>query len=204
MDSLGHVIRPGRLEVATKKTEAVKGFEEPTTHTGLRSFLGFCNVYRLCVPNFARTASPLNAFLKKALISAPMLRLPRTDLPYSVYTDACNHQVGCALLQTYSDGTHHPIGFWSRSMNPGDKNYSVGKKECLNIVCAVQLLRPYLVGIHFYLYTDHQALIWMLSGSDHSGRLARWRLRLLEFEFTVTYKKGSTNTIADAISRLPT
>ena len=89
-------------------------------------------------------------------------------------------------------------------MNPAEKNYSVCEKECLTIVWATQLLRPYLEGTHFDLYTDNQALRWILSGSDHSGRLARWRLRLLEFEFTVTYKKGAKNTIADAISRLPT
>ena len=87
---------------------------------------------------------------------------------------------------------------------PAEKNYSVGEKECLAIVWAVQLLRPYIEGTHFDLYTDHQALRWILSGSDHSGLLARWRLRLLEFEFTVTYKKGAKNTIADDISRLPT
>ena len=137
VDYLGHAIRPGRLEVATKNTEAVKRFKEPTTQTELRSFLGFCNVYRRFVPNFARTAAPLNAFLrkgctteltpfneeqsavfellKKALLSAPIMRLPRADLPYSVDTDACNHRVGCALLQTYPDGTRHPIGFWSRT-----------------------------------------------------------------------------------------
>ena len=112
--------------------------------TELRSFLGFCNVYRLFVPNFASTAATFNAFLKEgcttelppfnekqsaafellknALLFAPILRLPLADLPYSVDTDACNHQVGCALLQTYPDGTRHPIGFWSRSLNPAEKN----------------------------------------------------------------------------------
>ncbi len=35
-----------------------------------------------------------------------------------------------------------------------------------------------------------------------SCRLARWRLHLLEFAFTVKYKKGAKNTIADALSRL--
>ena len=180
VDYLGHVIQPGRLEVATKNTEAVKCFKEPTTQTELRSFLGLCNVYRRFVSNFARTAAPLNAFLKKgcttelppfneeqsaafellkkALPLPPILRLPRADLPYFVDTDACNHQVGCSILQTYPDGTCHPIGFWSRSLNPAEKNYSVGEKECLAIVWAVQLLRPYFEGTHFDLYTDHQAL----------------------------------------------
>ena len=221
VDYLGHVIRPGRLEVATKNTEVVKCFKELTTQTELQSFLGLCNVYRRFVPNFARTAAPLNAFLrkgcttelppfneeqsaafellKKALLAPPILRLPRADLPYSVDTDACNNQVGSALLRTYPDGTRHPIGFWSRSLNPAEKNYSVGEKEYLAIVRAVQLLRPYLEGTHFDLYTDHQALRWILIGSDHSGHLARWRLRILEFDFTVTYKKGAKNKIADAI-----
>ncbi len=34
--------------------------------------------------------------------------------------------------------------------------------------------------------------------------MARWRLRLLEFDFTVKFKKGAKNTVADAVSRLPT
>ena len=171
MDYIGHVIRPGPLGVATKNTEAVKRFKEPTAQTELRSFLGLCNVYQRFVPNFARTSAPLNAFLKKgcttelppfneeqsaafellkkALLATPILRLPRADLPYSVDTDACNHQVGCALLQTYPDGTRHSTGFWNRSLNPAEKNTSLGEKECLAIVWAVQLLRPYLEGTHF-------------------------------------------------------
>ena len=44
IDYLGHVIRPGKLEVAEKNTAALQGFKEPTTQTQLRSFLGMCNV----------------------------------------------------------------------------------------------------------------------------------------------------------------
>ncbi len=44
----------------------------------------------------------------------------------------------------------------------------------------------------------------MMNLTDVSGRLARWRLRLLEFDFTVKFKKGAKNTVADAVSRLPT
>ena len=65
VDYFGHVTRPGQLEVATKNTEAVKRFKEPTTQTEQRSFLGLFNIYRRFVPKFARIAAPLNAFLKK-------------------------------------------------------------------------------------------------------------------------------------------
>lgn len=40
--------------------------------------------------------------------------------------------------------------------------------------------------------------------AESHGWLARWRLRLLEYDFKVYYRKGAKNTIADAISRLPT
>ena len=226
VDYLGHVIKPGRLEVATKNTAAVEGFREPETQTQLRSFLGLCNVYRRFVSNFARVSAPLNKLLKKeqspklepftddewkafhklkeALASPPVLRLPRENLLFSVDTDACEYQIGCALMQLHEDGKRYPIGFWSRSLTPAEKNYSVGEKECLVVVWAIQLLRPYLERSHFDLYTDHQALKWMMDMTDASFRLARWRLRLMEFDFTVKYRKGAANTVADCVSRLPT
>ena len=226
VDYLGHVITPGKLHVATTNTDAVKGFLPPRTQTELKSYLGLCNVYRRFVPNFARTAAPLQKLLRKgqpfdllpldddqlrafdllkqALAEPPVLCLPRSDLPFSIDTDACQHQIGCALLQTYPDGARYPVGFWSRSLNPAERNYSVSEKECLAVVWAMQLLRPYLERTHFEVYTDHQPLRWLLSVSDVSGRLARWRLLLQEFDFTIRYKKGIKNTIADAISRLPT
>ena len=226
VDYLGHVVSPGKLAVAQKTTEAVAKFKLPETQTHIKSFLGLCNVYRRFVPNFARVSAPLNSMLKKgepvklpplneaqlasynalkqALISPPILRLPKKDLPYSVDTDACGHQVGVVLLQTYEDGTRHPIGYWSRTLNAAEKNYSTTERECLAVVWGCQILRPYLEGHHVKIYTDHQPLKWLLGPTDATERLARWRLRLLEFDISVEYKKGIKNQLADAISRIPT
>ena len=107
-------------------------------------------------------------------------------------------------MQLHEDGKRYPIGFWSQSLTFAEKNYSGGEKEFLAVVWAIQLLRPYLERSHFDLYTDHQALKWMMDMTDASSRLACWRLRLMEFDFTVKYRNGASNTVADCVSRLAT
>ncbi len=69
---------------------------------------------------------------------------------------------------------------------------------------AVQLLRRSLGRKYFELFTDHQALKWLLDLTDASNSLARLRLPQLEFDFTVRCKKSAKKQIADAVSRLPT
>lgn len=54
---------------------------------------------------------------------------------------------------------------------------------------ALQTLRPYLMGANFTITTDHAALRWLMSITEPSRRLMRWRLWLAEFEFDFTYKK---------------
>ena len=220
---LGHVIRPGKLEVASKNTEALKTAQPPSTQSELRSFLGLCNVYRRFVPGFAKVAAPLNALLRKGtppkldpltgdqlqafetlrdkLLHPPVLALPRATGRYILDTDASAEQVGCCLLQKHPDGTRHPIGYWSHSLNSAERNYSTTEKECLAIVWAVQQLRPYLEGQKFLIRTDHHALRWVLNLADAQGRLARWRLRLSEFDFEVEYSPGREHHAADFMSR---
>ena len=223
---LGHVIRPGRLGMLRKNVEAIEKAEVPKTKTQMRSFLGMCNVYRRFIKGYARIAHPLSrrtskdfpetwddlseeeitAFktLKRCLVTAPILALPREGHPYTLDTDASAYQVGCCLLQEQPDGNLLPVGYWSRSLTPAEKNYSSTEKECLAIVWATLHLRPYLERSRFTIRTDHDALKWLLNLRDPRGRLARWGLRLQEFDFDIQYRPGSSHALADGPSRLST
>jgi hypothetical protein len=87
-------------------------------------------------------------------------------------------------------------------LNQAERNYSTPEKECLAMVWAILLLRPYLERQRFTIRTDQVALKWLLSLKDPSGSLARWRLRLSEFDFTIQYRPGIKNSLADGCSRI--
>jgi transposase InsO family protein len=224
VEYLGHVITPGKLHVSNKNVVALEQAHHPRTRTELRSFLGMCNVYRKFVPQFAKLAAPLTELLKKgqpdtfdhltdaqvqafdslraSLMNPIILGLPVRDRDFTLDVDASDYQLGACLQQEGTDGTLIPCGFYSRALNDAERNYSATEKECLAVVWAVLMLRPYLEGVHFRVRSDHEALRWLLTLKEPSGRLARWRLRLAEFDFTIQYRPGIKNSLADGCSRL--
>jgi hypothetical protein len=139
--------------------------------------------------------------LREKLLHPPVLALPKRDGKFILDTDASGDQIGCCVFQEQLDGTH-PIGYWSRSLNPAERNYSTTEKECLVIVWAILQILPYLEGQKILLRTDHHSLRWVLNLADAHGRLARWRLHLLEFDFYVAYSPGKDHHAANTLSRL--
>jgi len=104
-----------------------------------------------------------------------------------MHTDACIDGIGAILLQEGSDGQDHPIAYISRSLSQGEKNYSICELELLAAVWGMTYLRHLIYG--HPVKTDHHALRWIHNVKDHSRRLARWALKLAEFDYTVVYKK---------------
>jgi RNase H-like domain found in reverse transcriptase len=145
----------------------------------------------------------LNA-LRDKLTHPPVLTLPNNEGRFVLDTEASAEQIGCCLFQEQVSGPKLPLWYWSSSLNPAEWNYSTTEKECLAIVWAILQLRPYLEGQRFLILTDHHSLRWVLNLSDAQGRLARWRLRLLEFDFEVEYSPGKEHHGADNMSRLQT
>ena len=80
------------------------------------------------------------------------------------------------------------------------RRINVIQKECLAIVYATKQFHHYLLGRLFTVVTPLQ---W-LSAQKMEGLLCRWALALQEYDFHIEYKKGSSNSNADALSRRPT
>jgi len=226
VEYLGHIMGRGHIRVNEKNLVGLRRAEPRRTKKDLRSFLGMCNVYRRFVKDYAQVARPLTALkspkvsdplppfsqdqrdafeeLKRRLTSTQILALPRSTGAYMLDTDASEYQVGCVLTQEQPEKTYRPVGYWSRPITWAEKNYSTTEKEILAVVWALFMLRPYVQGTRFIVRTEHSALRWMLHMDGAHGRLARWRLRLSEFECLVETRAGAAHHAAETMSRLAT
>jgi hypothetical protein len=50
--------------------------------------------------------------------------------------------------------------------------------------------------------TDHKPLTWIVNVKDPGSRLLRWRIKLEKYDYEIVFKKGVSNTNADALSRV--
>ncbi len=95
------------------------------------------------------------------------------------------------------------ISYGSRATNPNQQNYGSTKLELLAVLFGLKKFRPYLYGTRFLLVTDHRALLWLANTPQPPALLARWILRLQEFEFKIQHRPGKAHQNADALSRKP-
>lgn len=59
------------------------------------------------------------------------------------------------------------------------------------------------MGKKFELKTDHRGLQHIFTQSDLNARQRRWSELLSEYDFDITYIKGTLNKVVDALSRRP-
>lgn len=70
------------------------------------------------------------------------------------------------------------------------------------MIWAVLLLPLYLEGFRLTVRTYHDELEWIINLTDSTGKLARWRLRLPEFEFYTVHFAVNKHQSIDALLRL--
>jgi phospholipid-translocating ATPase len=127
------------------------------------------------------------------LTSSPVLNSPDYEKKFYLQTDASERGIGAVLSQQDKEGSDHPIAFFSRKLLPRETRYATVEKECLAIVAALKHFSVYLLGTHFTVLTDHQALQYLATMRNSNGRLSRWALSLQPFSFDIFHKPGILN-----------
>ena len=177
------------------------------------------------IPNLADITKPLrdllsknNAWLwteaqqkafddvKKALVSAPTLALYDPAKETRVSSDASSFGLGAVLTQAQEDGGWKPVAYISRSLTPTEQRYVQVEKEALAVTWACERLSDYLIGKPFHIETDHKPLVPLLGSknlNEMPPRIQRLRMRLLRFQYSISYVPGKSLTTADTLSRAP-
>jgi hypothetical protein len=139
--------------------------------------------------------------LRQALISPPVLGFADFTLPFVLETDASLKGLGAVLLQMQGK-QKKVIAYASRGLKESERNYPVMKLEMLALVWAVtQKFRDYLIGASFVAYTDNNPLSYMMTTAKLGAMEQRWAGELASFDFSIKYKPGKSNVVADALSR---
>ena len=217
---LRHMISAVGLEVDQPKVSIIKNLMPPTTVKGIRSFLGHASFYRRFIRDFSKIARPLCRLLEKdykfkfdescersfediisKLVEAPIMAKPDWDKEFEIICDASDYAMGAVLGQR-TGKMFKAIYYASKTFNEAQENYSTTEKEMLAIVFAFENFRPYILGSHVIIHTNHAAIKYLMAKKEAKPRLIRWVLLLQEFDLKIKDKKGCDNVIVDHFSRI--
>lgn len=216
MEYLGHFICVEGVSTDPKKIVAVAQWPIPNNIKQLRGFLGLAGYYRRFIQAFGSICKPSHELLKKdgyhlnedasatfeeleqPLISTPVLAMPDYSKPFVVETDASGKGIGVVLMHQ-----GHPIAYISKSLAPRHQAMSVYDRELMALIFVVTTWSHYLIGRPFIIKTDQKALKHLLEQNIHTDFQVAGISKLMDFDFSMEYKKVVDNKVADALSRKP-
>jgi len=179
VEYLGLIISEGELHIDLVKLTAVTNWPTPKTMKEVQKFLGFCNFYCHFVKNYSTLARLLFNLTKKdvpfhwnqeeeqvfcdlqsTLTLALVLILLDYDKPFTLITDASNYATGSILEQEDAFGCSYPVAYFSKSLQPTERNYEIHNKELLAIIHSLKHFHHYLQGNKHCtkIFSDHANL----------------------------------------------
>ncbi|MCP4492861.1 MAG: hypothetical protein GY820_36995, partial [Gammaproteobacteria bacterium] len=120
---------------------------------------------------------------------------------YFIETDGSSRGLGAVLCQKDKRGHLCPISFASSGLSKSQQSYGPMEVEALACVYAVRHFHTYIFGCAVTILTDHNALTYLLRQVEPIPRLQRWILTLDQYNVNWVYRKGTSNAVADALSR---
>ena len=96
---------------------------------------------------------------------------------FEIMCEASDYAMGVVLGQRI-DKTFRAIYFSNKTFNEAQENYSTTEKEMLVMVFSCEKFRPYILGSHVIIHTDHAVIKYLMAKKDAKPRLIRWVLLL--------------------------
>ena len=217
---LGFYVNKNGISMVSRYKEKVLDWPAPQSAKELASFLGFCNYYRNFIKDFSFLTNEMNSaknkekfewteemnkkflLLKEKFREAPIRAFPRYDSnePFQLAVDFSKDNLGAVLTQV-QDGKERLIGAHGRKTTPYERNYHSYKGEAAALMYGVRKFSHILHYKPFIVYTDNNAVTYLMSCKEPKGLLFRWIAELSSYQFTIKHRPGTKNVPADTISR---
>ncbi|KAJ9553571.1 hypothetical protein OSB04_017616 [Centaurea solstitialis] len=191
MRLMNHIFKPfigDGIRMDSSKVSAITTWPTPTSLREVRSFHGLASFYRRFIRDFSTIVAPITECLKSTKFAwsesaqSAFERLKKivTEAPVLALPNFEN------CFQVECDASGLGIG---------------GVLSQSNRPIALEYWRHYLLPAEFILYSDHQALKFIQGQAKLNPRHAKWVETLQDFSFVIRHKAGSSNSVADALSR---
>jgi hypothetical protein len=163
--------------------------------------------------------------LRRILMKRTLLYHPRWNEKFYIATDASLTTLGAVLFQrvklpkgeTYSKKDEdqlnvikvdeewyeeRPVAFISKKLTGAEQKWDAREREAYAIYWAIEKkFREYVMFQDFEVETDHRSLKWVWN--HNNAKISRWAMALAQHAgMHITYKKGETNIVPDALSRM--
>lgn len=224
MKFLGQFISEGISKPDKEKTEAIYKMEDPKDVSEVRRFLGMVNYMMKYVPNLS-DKTPIrellikknqfmwgqpqrDAFLrlKEEILKEPVLALYDRNAETRISADSSAFGLGCSLEQKQPNNEWKVVMCGSRCLTPTEKRYAQVEKEALASTWACEKFRNFILGKRIQIITDHKSLVEILEKKpvmELTARLQRFRMRLMCFDYFITFLPEKCLYVADTLSRTP-
>jgi len=221
LDYLGYSVSNKGILPNDSHIEVIKNYPVPNNTKQLLSYLGMFSYIRRFVPSYASIARPLVELLKKG---GPF---PTDEEQMKVFKDLRNRLSTPPILlylalivkrnyiltpvlevleQFYCrDKTMakciNAVFYYSLKASAAESRYHSFELETLAIIYALRRFRVYLEHMPFKILTDCHSLVQTLSKKSINPRIARWSLKLENYNYKIEHRPCEIMPHVDALSR---
>lgn len=215
---LGFSVTDGHLSINQDHLEVLKKLQPPQTPKQKLQVIGFYNYFSRFIPQMAHYLkvirdSPIGSkdlihcfeTLRNCLLNHSKLLLYKANNPLFIFVDASLHSIGAFLAQKVDAdaNVYYPVGFMSYQLTATQSRYKNCERELLALLVTLKKFSKFL-NHDTTVFTDNSQVL-SLSNSKKSvsnqSRIIRFLQDITAYDVKFKHIPGSSNTIADFLSR---